>query len=269
MFIEPPNAYCNAEIRPNTDIGGRGVMASFLIVSWLTVLLAAVPAVHEAKTSEQRIINSEPKIVQKINALFGPLCDLQAMTGVAIMIAGFTQWHTITYYHEQLIMCYWWLTLNSFWVARINYMNLGSIDDQWILRIRRGSILVSCLLAITWLIRITYRELDHWDDNGGPCYRFLDGTSTWPWVAIAALSVGLYWFLLQWLATWSYGDGFYPFTWLIYIGFNVWSTLDVISLWAWNKSLISTEEQGWGFGQVLPIILLSSIGIDALNIFRG
>lgn len=88
-------------------------------------------------------------------------------------------------------------------------------------------------------------------------------------VAIAALSVAIYWFLLQWLATWSYGDGFFPFTWFIYVGLNVWYTLDVVSLWAWNKPLISVEEQGWGFGQVLPLVLILSIGINALDIFRG
>lgn len=59
------------------------------------------------QTSEQHITNTEPGIVQKIEALFGPLCDLQAMSGVAIMIAGFAQWHTITFYHEQLVMYYW------------------------------------------------------------------------------------------------------------------------------------------------------------------
>ncbi|OJJ78638.1 uncharacterized protein ASPGLDRAFT_138495, partial [Aspergillus glaucus CBS 516.65] len=269
---------CNKEIKANSDIGGPGVMASFLIMSWLTVFLAFSPALHEAQnTSEQHITNTEPGIVQKIEALFGPLCDLQAVSGVAIMIAGFAQWHTITFYHEQLVMYYWWLTLNSFWVARIHYMNLDSTGEPWLLRVRRFSVLFSCILAIIWQIRIFYRESNYWNDIDGPCYRFLDGTSVWPWVgglilfsvAIAALSVVIYWFLLQWLATWSYGDGFIPFTWFIYVGLNVWYTLDVVSLWAWNKPLISAEEQGWGFGQVLPLVLILSIGINALDIFRG
>lgn len=189
-------------------------MASFLIMSWLTVFLAFSPALHEAQnmvyqwqslngqigaaatrpasdrfqmkvlfqTSEQHITNTEPGIVQKIEALFGPLCDLQAVSGVAIMIAGFAQWHTITFYHEQLVMYYWWLTLNSFWVARIHYMNLDSTGEPWLLRVRRFSVLFSCILAIIWQIRIFYRESNHWNDIDGPCYRFLDGTSVWPWV---------------------------------------------------------------------------------------
>jgi hypothetical protein len=54
--------------------------------------------------------------------LLGPLCDLQAITGAAIVIAGFSQWQTITYYHRELVGSYWYLTSNSFWSARRAYM---------------------------------------------------------------------------------------------------------------------------------------------------
>lgn len=73
-------------------------------------------------------------------------------------------------------------------------------------------------------------------------------------LAIAALSIPTYWVLLQWMDIWSYGNGFYPFAWVIHTGINTWNTLDVISLWALNKPLVSAEEQDWGFGQVLPLV---------------
>lgn len=55
-------------------------------------------------------------------ALLGPLCDLQGITGAAILIAGFSQWRSITYYHREVVLSYFWLILNSYWMGRTAYM---------------------------------------------------------------------------------------------------------------------------------------------------
>lgn len=68
---------------------------------------------------------NQPKIVtpglEIAKEMLGPLCDLQLVTSMAVLIAGLVQWPEITYYHEQFVLQYWWLTINSCWVTRNNY----------------------------------------------------------------------------------------------------------------------------------------------------
>lgn len=67
------------------------------------------------------------------NILLGPLCDLQAITGAAILVSGFCQWNTITFYHRELVAAYWWLISNSFWSSRTAYMDdaFDQLDSSW------------------------------------------------------------------------------------------------------------------------------------------
>jgi len=111
---------------------------------------------------------------QKVLALLHPVSDIQVVTGLAIIVAGIGQWDHISFYHEQLISSYYGLTLNSFWGARISFMNVDADDDIWTMFVRRAAILVSCILNVVWQFRIYYREKNGAEDDGGPCYRFLD-----------------------------------------------------------------------------------------------
>lgn len=283
----------------------------------------------------------------RTQALLGPLCDLQAVTGIAIIIAGWSQYGTINYYHSQLVLYYWYLTLNSFWASRVDYLNVTAQDDGFRMVVRRVAIFASCVLAVAFQIYVFILDNCSWSDDpkdwgegvtDGPCFRYQDGTSSIPWIigiglfsiALALscfrqtqflntwylegtdsvrkwllkrssrhwasvvttvdigslpkvlkfvldilvllfgwLCVALYWLFLQWLSVWSYGDGFYPFTWVVYIAFNVWNTWDVMDIWTRNKSLIKDDEVKWGFGQVLPLVMVLSVMFTAVDIFRG
>lgn len=296
----------------------------------------------------------QPRLVSQFTKMLEPLCDLQAVTGLAIMVGGFAKWHVITYYHEELVYSYWELTLNSFWVARIQWMDHDASkgDPPVRLLLRRATILASCLLSVVWQLRILRREDPEyggsWDDYPGPgddaradwlCYRYRDGTALLPWtvgevlfsialsfslfdrtwkinekyvqvtegiqkklitwlrkyvarltgslddftltptrvavtifhillVALLGFFIALYWISSQWVAVWSYGDGFYPVLWFIYIGFNAWTTFDILSLYTMNWVLLPAEEHAWGFGQVLPIIMILSVVYNVMDIFR-
>jgi hypothetical protein len=50
--------------------------------------------------------------------LLNSLCDLQVLTGTAIVISAAAQLPEISFYHERVAMYLWGLTLNSFWAAR-------------------------------------------------------------------------------------------------------------------------------------------------------
>lgn len=450
------------------------VAASFLFVSWLTIILAAILAAHDAKLAIRRFTNWRegrararlkdaatvststtqtppspqeegpttitvdntttaesdlPPTLHKLIQLLGHICDIQVVTALAIIVAGLAQWTRISYYHEILVTLYFQLTLDSFWAARVNYMDFshrvsgvqdipalnttgsgmlsnihgnnhsntsGAVDGTISptgergsasyypdvrLQIRRFAVLGSCILAVIWQFRLYFRENgagpSHWSDGpSGPCYRYLDrsnpvavlvvrttglimfclalGTMTflsyrlagrvhgtyssfkgaithwavrrfctslekydelsrtrmiresqkhsddttttttarqkyksagtvmvlkqvlvdwWKWTTVLGLLVInsfvllVVFLLCQWLAIWTYGDGFYPLLWLCYFCFNVWNTLAVVSLIVLNRPLVDHEEMDWGFGQVLPVVLLLAIVFVWVDVF--
>lgn len=134
--------------------------------------------------------SQRPEIINKFEGLLGPLCDLQAITGLSIVIAGFVTHDTISFYHEQLVVSYWNITLNSFWASRTEFMNLDDDTNQkggklehhsaaseselpnndngnpvkkdknkdLRMIIRRLSILVSCTLGVSFQIWAIMRE---------------------------------------------------------------------------------------------------------------
>ncbi|KAI6322108.1 hypothetical protein MCOR29_004901 [Pyricularia oryzae] len=120
-------------------------------------------------------------IAKQTREFLGNLCDLQILTGLAITIAGWTQHATISYYHQQLVLAYWSLALNSFWAARVQYLDVDSKNDDGTETrdtIRCIAVLCNYLVAMTFSIHVEIREQQAWDDDGGPCYSFLDGTSS-------------------------------------------------------------------------------------------
>lgn len=132
------------------------------------------------------------RITDKCERLLGTLCDVQAITGIAIIIAGWAQIDTLTYYHEELVMACWWLTLNSFWASRADFFDMNSKDDKIRLGVRRGTILCSCVLGLAFQGYIIHREYKTWDDEEGPCYRYQDGSSAIPWmVGVGLLCIAL------------------------------------------------------------------------------
>lgn len=57
------------------------------------------------------------------------LCDIQVMTATAILISGFNQLETMSYYHQQFVLNYWFLSLSSFWAARAGALDPSSADE--------------------------------------------------------------------------------------------------------------------------------------------
>lgn len=105
----------------------------------------------------------------------------------------------ISYFHEELVMCYWNLTLDSFWAGRADYMGIYSKGDPLRLLIRRVAILCSCVLGLSFQGFIFVREYWTWDDDEGPCFRYEDGTSPIPWMAgISLFSIALISLIFPW-----------------------------------------------------------------------
>jgi len=74
--------------------------------------------------------------------------------------------------------------------------------------------------------------------------------------------------VLQFVAVWSFGSGGYGVEVLIYIAFAIWSSFDIIDLKLMNKTLVIGEESSWGFGQILPMVLLAVLGFGLVDILE-
>ena len=129
-----------------------------------------------------------------------PLCDLQIVTGISMIVAGFVTLTESTYYHQQIISELWWLTINSFWVARVeversyaqkNHRNrklytLTLDSEQWTL-VRKLAVFCSITLGIIYQFILTLQQWWNWDPEiGGRCFIFHDKTNfagSWFWIA--------------------------------------------------------------------------------------
>lgn len=117
--------------------------------------------------------NSQPRLQLFSQMALDRLCDLQLVTGTAIIIAGIAGFHHMSFYHQSLITSYWLLTLNSFWAARAGYLNSEHYghDRSFYFWTRWVFILISDLLSIYYQIVTTIEAENHWDsEESGHCY---------------------------------------------------------------------------------------------------
>jgi hypothetical protein len=77
-------------------------------------------------------------------------------------------------------------------------------------------------------------------------------------VGVVSLTI-IYSACLQFAATWWFGGGFYALEVAVYMGMWAWSFYDIIDLKVSNRRLVVGNETGWGFGQVLAVVLMGSL----------
>jgi len=70
------------------------------------------------------------------------------------------------------------------------------------------------------------------------------------------------------LALWAWGDSQSILIVLAYFGFAAWNTYDIIDLKKSNWYLVQ-DESAWGFGQVLPVVLLLLVFLNILDAVKG
>ena len=135
---------------------------------------------HLFVTQRTKFQNSpwHPLFKSIIESALDGLRDLQLVTGTAILTATFPQWHTIPFYHQDLVVCYWFLTLTSLRAAQASCAVAIEVDEprslyQIILAYVRNILAVlSFVLAAIWNVHHLVVVQSHWDPCGsGKCYR--------------------------------------------------------------------------------------------------
>lgn len=342
-------------------------MSSFIAVTIITILVAAVPASFEAiqcyRVPKMRHLIHPHAMGQECEngtcldqrsygscsdtclQLLVNLSDLQALTSLAIVSAAWVQISTLSFYHQQLVSSYWWLTLTSHWICRRNFLRFRAEDDRACAGTRQTLITVSYVLGLAYQGYILRYQYPIWDDIGGPCYRYKDGSTTIIWIigesffaigllvtfsrsgrklsqtyhrwlnkigldltewqsttrddlkslsnrhhedsasvrlrklalprlvsAFATTSRFSWSASVLWASVWGYGDSFWPAEVLAYSIFSIWQVVDLITLWCLNQELILNDEEErtiGAFGQVLPLVLILSILVSAVDAFCG
>lgn len=106
------------------------------------------------------------------------LCDVQIITGIAVLVAALAQYKKLTFYHAQFAVQFWWMTLNSFWVSRIDYTRNTPEMATARASVRRVALWLSVALSIVLQVIIAKREKANWDPTRpGRCY-VSDSTGT-------------------------------------------------------------------------------------------
>jgi hypothetical protein len=99
-----------------------------------------------------------PRVRYFAKASLDILCDIQVVTGTAILIAGFVQINTMTFYHQQFVINYWFLTLNSFWAARNSNLGQSEDKDNWHYWTRNAAILCTDVLSAAFQVIIVPQQ---------------------------------------------------------------------------------------------------------------
>ncbi|KAN0076566.1 hypothetical protein V8E54_006708 [Elaphomyces granulatus] len=164
----PPS---NALIEPNSGIAGLGVIIGFIVTAWYTFVVAMAVAHCDMKRRRFREISQF--LEEFTRRLLDSLCDIQLTTGTAIVIAALTQIRTISYYHQQIVLNSWSLTLYSFRSARKAYSQDRSTSLPVLVRV--AAIVINCILSLVLQSIIFIKETKDWDpSNGNKCYRIGD-----------------------------------------------------------------------------------------------
>ena len=79
-----------------------------------------------------------------------------------------------------------------------------------------------------------------------------------------ALDLGL----VSFCELWVYGAGIYPLGVFWYVFFAFLNTSDLVYIKIHNQDLLYDSENSWGFGQILPVVLLASVGVSALDAWK-
>ena len=112
-----------------------------------------------------------PRLQKFAELTLDSLCDIQVVTGSAIIVAGLVQINTMTFYHQQLVMNYWFLTLNSFWAGRMGDLNQNEDNDDWHYWTRKTAILCTVLLSAIFQIIVIPNQPAAWNPvSSGSCY---------------------------------------------------------------------------------------------------
>jgi hypothetical protein len=158
----PPLRHSNAK-----DIGDSGSDSSTDRLP-----MARQPSAMRIKTVR------EPIICKWSRRIVLQLCDIQIITGIAVLVSALAQYNNLTFYHAQFATQFWWLTLNSFWISRIDYSRNTPEMNTWRACVRRLSLWLSVALSIAMQSIVAYREYKMWNITvPGHCY-VSSGTGT-------------------------------------------------------------------------------------------
>ncbi|MCJ1245198.1 hypothetical protein MMC30_002399 [Trapelia coarctata] len=282
------------EIKVDPDIGGVGIIYSLIITVWLSWLIAVLITIgdflaetHPDHSTFQSIYGHWLRDVLEPVAL--SVSDAAVITGTALLFAGFFRYQgcPISVYHYQLVLlagysARWWKTMGlirgvvllGFGVMFLRFVDLGH-------KMPGGknpfvSLPVSCYYPYTGDAAIVDKNAT-WNNSGdslalenglmcaafGMAYIvvFLSALGISPWLREKLDRYHLY---IPRILIQTLGIG----------GFAGYYTWKLISDWTapLGKTplppLADSSQSDWGFGQIVPVVLLGAIVLTFVETWR-
>ncbi|TVY55681.1 hypothetical protein LSUE1_G009328 [Lachnellula suecica] len=268
----------NAPDSTATDAGvaGSGVLLSFIITAFLSLLISSIVILHEATRK------SEAKILRKLLLSFS---DQQVVTGIGIQSIALAKMNTMVPYHFFLV---WMLSLLSTTTHVGTLLALvADFKRDWVLRwLRQFFMFANLCLSLVSGIFVLLSVLKNMPPTVPiACVWSLPLSSTGPpsnaGISIAgtiAVMVGQVLFFLvgvwylhlkqrRWVKLVQMaGLG-------ISVAIGAGAAVRVIMLsQAFGKPSVQLNDSGekdWSFGQLLPLLLLLLPLVSSIEIFRG
>ena len=104
---------------------------------------------------------------------------------------------------------------------------------------------------------------------------FQRSTRLWTRVALmlrllsTAIALLIYCAFLQFIARWTASDALRILDMALYIGFSAWSTWNIVDIKTSSRPLLVDSESTWGFGQVLPMLMLLGLAVSVFSAAKG
>ncbi|KAK1464108.1 hypothetical protein CMEL01_12869 [Colletotrichum melonis] len=287
---------CHAIVYPNPNISGRGVLTAFVVSAYLVLALiiwaywyGTLPEGLVRKVDRRLFFARKQQLNDKWTRMLVELVltfsDQQLLTGLAILVAGYVQalGANLSIYHWNTVIYLAWLS------STVHLMSLSVLRDRLgtnkILRFIRLFVMISILgLLLAALVptitngwpssTATFRWWDwvrFWGRARVECFleetakRILQERPRWHTKAPYKTVVSTY---VAFVALMELLESF-MLTMLLLAFTLAWGTYQLFHSENQVGEEIRSAEREMGFGQLLPILLLSQPMFVAVQIYLG
>ncbi|RKF60796.1 hypothetical protein OnM2_047057 [Erysiphe neolycopersici] len=261
-------------IKPNSNIGGIGVLTSFIITAAASILLSCIIVLREFRHKKKSIV---------ARRMLLSLSDQQIITGIALMILGLIHIRDLSYHHFFIL---WMFSLLSTVTHVSTILALGNeIKRDWVRRwLRQAVISINFLLSFSYcaiIFKASGEDLFNEDETWISIVYLLNSSHDIPWtdteasrVIIVGLQIMMLIISVFYLRVHIRGKKrIFLVKSICLLFFTLEGAIVTRSMMLEatdrNSLLNKEEEEDFGnFGQVLPVLLLILPIISAIEQYR-
>lgn len=150
-------------IRADPDIAGVGVISAFMVTAGLALVLSFLYILLDSDSKVDQFVKNKKGWLHLLQSLILTLSDQQLVTGLAILIAAFVRWNTITVYHWEIVTDLAFMSSNTHICTLVILRRPFRRDGWWWIRLWR--IIAMAVLAILLFVANIYTGYRYWENS--------------------------------------------------------------------------------------------------------